>query len=362
MSLYFVKGKGWRYDFTQNGKRYTKTWFTTKKEAKQAEAKRKEVEQNPAIQMITEAIPTDMEFLDLVNRRLDHIKEYNSDRHYTDNIYFARRWCSFWKEMKCEEITVDMVQAFLLKRKKDVSAVTANKDLRALRSLFSFGIKAPRKWISDNPTLGIEFFPVDKKEKYVPPKEDVIKVLDAADQATKDYLWTIICTMGRIGEINRLKWSDVNLDAKHLVLYTRKKKGGHLTPRRIPLNQILFTILSKRFEERDKKKPWVFWHRYWSRNIEDWVEGPYTDRKKIMTTLCAEAGVKYFRYHALRHFGASMLDHDNVPIGTVQRILGHESRLTTEIYLHSIGDSERHAVDCLDRGFAKFSHTDSHTE
>ena len=46
-----------------------------------------------------------------------------------------------------------------------------------------------------------------------------------------------------------------------------------------------------------------------------------------------------------------MLDHDKVPIGTVQRILGHENRLTTEICLHSIGDGERAAVECLDQNF-----------
>jgi len=253
--------------------------------------------------------------------------------------------------MRCDEITVDMVQSFLLKRKRDVSAVTANKELRLLRSLFNFGIKAPRNWISNNPSVGIEFFPVEKKEKYIPPKEDVIKVIALAEPSVKDYLWTITCTMGRMSEINQLKWSDINLDAKYLVLYTRKKKGGHLTPRRISLNKKLFDILSQRYKDRDKDKPWVFWHRYWSRKIGEWVEGPYRDRKKIMTTLCAQAGVTYFRYHALRHFGASMLDHDNVPIGTVQRILGHENRLTTEIYLHSIGEGERVAVDCLDRCF-----------
>lgn len=80
-----------------------------------------------------------------------------------------------------------------------------------------------------------------------------------------------------------------------------------------------------------------------------------------MTTLCTNAGVKYFRYHALRHFGASMLDQANVPIGSIQRILGHENRATTEIYLHSIGDSERRAMDILDENFERFSHTDSHT-
>ncbi|MBF0243250.1 MAG: site-specific integrase [Desulfamplus sp.] len=82
-------------------------------------------------------------------------------------------------------------------------------------------------------------------------------------------------------EISRLEWKDINLDEKHLVLYTRKKKGGHLTPRRIPLNQKLFQILSKMYEERDKNKPWVFWHRYWSRKTGEWVEGTFTDRKRL---------------------------------------------------------------------------------
>ena len=362
MSIYSVKGKGWRYDFTLKGTRHTEAWFKTKREARQAEAKKKEEVQNPELQMIINPIPTDMDLLDLVNRRLDHLKEYCSERHYSDHIYYARRWCSYWGDKKCNELTVDMIQSFLLKRKKDVSAVTANKELRLLRSLFNFGIQAPRNWISNNPSSGIQFFPIEKKEKYVPPKEDVAKVILAAEPAMKDYLWTIICTLGRMGEINRLKWSDVNLKNRYLVLYTRKKRGGHLTPRRIPLNKKLFDVLSKLDESRDRDKPWVFWHRYWSRKKGEFVEGPYIDRKKIMTTLCKKAGVKYFRYHALRHFGASMLDNSNVPIGNVQRILGHENRLTTEIYLHSIGDGERAAVDCLDLNFVELSHTDSHTE
>jgi integrase len=362
MSVYFVKKKGWRYDFTLKGKRYTQSWYKTKKEAKTAEAQKKEEILNPALHLITDPIPTDMDFLELVNRRLDYVQEYCSEQHYLTHISFAKRWCSYWGKKKCDELTMDMIQAFLLKRKRGVSAITANKELRLLRGLFNFGMKAPRNWIEKNPTLGIEFFPIEKREKYVPPKEDVIKVLMAADQETRDYLWTIICTMGRMGEINRLKWTDVNLKSKHLVLYTRKKRGGHLTPRRIPINQKLFDVLERRFNNRTPDKPWVFWHRYWSRKADDWVDGPFIDRKKFMKTLCNKADVTYFRFHALRHFGASLLDNGKVPIGTVQKLLGHENRLTTEIYLHSIGDGERDAVGYLDQSFSDFSHTDSHTK
>jgi integrase len=55
------------------------------------------------------------------------------------------------------------------------------------------------------------------------------------------------------------------------------------------------------------------------------------------------------------------MDGNNVPIGAIQRILGHENRATTEIYLHSIGDMEREAINTFERAREK-SHTDSHTD
>jgi len=123
-----------------------------------------------------------------------------------------------------------------------------------------------------------------------------------------------------------------------VILYTSKKKGGHLTPRKVSMADKLYDLLSRRFENRDKRIPWVFWHRYWDRKKGGWTLGRYKEPKSILRTLCKKAGVQYFRYHALRHFGASLLDQANVPIGSIQRILGHENRATTEIYFHSIGE------------------------
>jgi len=64
----------------------------------------------------------------------------------------------------------------------------------------------------------------------------------------------------------------------------------------------------------------------------------------------------YFRIHPLRNSGASVMDNNHVPIGSIQKILGHENRKTMEIYLHSIGDSERKAMQVY-RRFSKDSHT-----
>lgn len=357
MSVYSVKGKGWRYDFTLKGTRHTEAWFRTKTEAKQAEARRREELAKPKPD--TEKIPTDMAFLELANRRLDHVKSYNSKKYYKDNVYSARRWIERWGHLRCSQITEDMVEDFILERGKG-SAYVANKEIRYLLATFNFGIK--KKLIKKNPVAAMEFLSEDKRMKYVPRQKDIDKMMGGADLHTKDYLWTIRETMGRVSEINRLTWDDVNFDGRYVVLYTRKKKGGHLTPRKVPMTQRLFEILSRRYSERDKSKPWVFWHTYWSSKTGEKKEGPYQDRKRIMKSLCKKADVRYFRFHALRHAGASIMEYNNVPIGSIQRILGHENRTTTEIYLHSVGQAERNAMSIYENA-SQNSHTElSHTK
>lgn len=44
-----------------------------------------------------------------------------------------------------------------------------------------------------------------------------------------------------------------------------------------------------------------------------------------------------------------MLDRGKALIGVIQRILDHQNRSTTEIYLHSIGEADREAIKILDR-------------
>jgi len=344
MSVYFVKGKGkgWRYDFTLNGTRHTKGWFKTKTKAREAETEKRKELKHPQPVPETE---TDMDFLDLVNLRLDHVKAYNSQSHYTNYTYMAKRWAKHWDDMMCSEITPISIQRYLIQR-REVSAYTANQELRCLRASFNYGLR--KKLIIVNPTDGIDFFPVEKRKKHVPSKDDVLKVIEAANPEAQQYLWTIVLTAGRVSEINKLTWDDIDLDRRVVTLWTRKRKGGNRESREVPMIEKLYGILLSRYESRNPKMPWVFWHTYWSRKSSQWVDGPYKDRKTLMSKLCTEAGVHYFRYHALRHMTASILDDLGVPMGAIQRILGHRNRQTTEIYLHSIGEAEREAMNKLE--------------
>ncbi len=84
--------------------------------------------------------------------------------------------------------------------------------------------------------------------------------------------------------------------------------------------------------------------------------GQYGYRKTIIKTLCAKAGVYEFTFHSLRHSGASIMGNNSVPIGAIQKILGHENRSTTEIYLHSIGGMKQEAISVCER-VTQNSHT-----
>lgn len=200
MSIYFVKGRDWyRYDFVQNGVRYSATQFKTKKAARDAEAEKrrelKEQAQNPP------TILTDMGFLDLVNRRLDYVQAYNSESHYSEMKYMAKRWVKEWGKRMAADVTPDMIQKFVLKRSK-VSPHVANKEIRYLKALFNHAKKW--KWLKENPVDGLPFMPVEKRLKYVPEPEDIDKVIAQADPDTQDYLTVIRETMARVSEINRL--------------------------------------------------------------------------------------------------------------------------------------------------------------
>ena len=354
MSSYFKKGKGWRYDFTHMGIRYTETWFKTKKEALRAAAKKKEELSNPPV--IPETM-TDMAFLELINVRLDYVKAYSSEHHYQDYRYMARRWIKNWGKLSCIQISPEIIEKFIIQRSR-VSHYVANKEIRYLRATFNFAVK--KKKINCNPAADVAFLPIEKRIKYTPPVEDIDKVISVAPKDVQDYLWTIRETLGRVSEINLLKWNDVDLQDGYVTLYTRKKSGGHLTPRRIWMTDKLHRILSERYASRKDKHPWVFWHRYFSRKEGCWKEGPFLNRKRIMNTLCAKAGVPYFRYHALRHAGASLMDSINTPIGTIQKILGHENRQTTEIYLHSFNATEKQAIRDYEAARKKVSHEFTH--
>lgn len=308
MSIYSVKGKGFRYDFMLKGEEVHGSMVQNEKGRSGSRGKKKggagksKTGNGGAVTERTSSIgdrgdQNRHNLLDLVNLRLDFISTYKTPSYYDDNRYLFKRLVRRWGRMSVDKITGMEVQKFILERAKQ-GHYAANYDLRLLKALFNHGIQ--HKLLAENPVRNVPFLPVEKRAKYVPPPQDIDKIIALADPDTQDYLWTIRETMGRMGEINRLTWDDVDLKNRTVTLYTRKKQGGHLTPRRVSMTKQLFEVLNHRWAGRDPKVPWVFWHKYRCRKTGEIKTGPYIDRKSFMKTLCERAEVRYFRFHAFR--------------------------------------------------------------
>jgi integrase len=90
----------------------------------------------------------------------------------------------------------------------------------------------------------------------------------------------MVLTAGRMGEINNLKWEDVDFEGSVVTLWTRKRKGGNKEYRYVPMIEKLQIILERRYADRDTDMPWVFWYTSWSKKRGCRLKGPYQDRKK----------------------------------------------------------------------------------
>lgn len=75
---------------------------------------------------------------------------------------------------------------------------------------------------------------------------------------------------------------------------------------------------------------------------------PLTDIKTAWRKLMADADIKDFRFHDLRHDFASRLAMRGVPLFQISRLLGHSDTRTSEKYSHLSPAVERAAIDALE--------------
>lgn len=305
MSVYRHQGR-WRYEFWRGGTRYTGSGYSTENAAIVAqETAKKNVGK------------TNTDFLQLCNSRLDDVKLRRTEKYYKVNQKLLKKLMILWGRKR--EITRKDIELYLMEKAK-TSTFSANNHLRMIKALFNHGVD--REWFSYNPAGKIKYFPVKRSKKYIPTKEDILKVLAKANPKDKAYLLTIIHTLARVGEINALKWEDVK--DGFLVLRTRKAKNSDIKERIVPINAVLKAWL----EKLPKDGEYVFMNKR--------TKTRYDYRDKFLVTLCEKAEVKKFTFHCLRHFAASYLAEQGEPLTSIQELLGHEKATTTDIYLQSL--------------------------
>jgi len=332
--------KKWVYEFQYQGRRYKKEGYKDRASALSAEnEKRKE------LKVKRQKIPIGS-WVDLVTRYLDHCQLYMQKNTWRQKAHVYR---SFIQSLGPKvnppftAITRQMIMDYLSTVHQKKNAKTANRHLRDLNALFS--------WVRDeiagpgfeSPTDKIKKFPEDPYRRYVPPIQDIAKLKLAADRDELDFIETLYHAVGRKSEVTRLTWEDVNFEQKWVCLWTRKRRGGGLEPQYKPMNDTLYGVLKRRWENRDRTDPRVF---------------QFTEKelRYMMADICTRAEIKMpFGFHSIRHFVMSLLnDSGKASTKQLQELAGHKRQTTTEIYLHSLGHPIRDAVALLDENLDVF--------
>lgn len=320
------KQRPWCYEFRRDGKHYRERGFASKKEAQEAEAK---------ALLKAKTATTRLEFSEAVRLRLEYVQAYYP-KTLRDNISRLRRFAS-WEHVDCQDITSEMVRARLIELKNEgMRPAYVNKHFIALKSVFQMQFDDGR--LIRNSCRGVKMLPVEKFIKYIPPAEDIEKVLALADEMGRTYLTVIWRCAARVREINNLTWEDCNFQRRQVRLWTRKKKGGNLTDRLVDMTDRCFAALKKAQWNRNPHSPYVFTNPLMAKKYpEEPARWKYDYRDKFFDRLCRLAGVREMGYHALRHHRASEMADAGMSLPYIKEQLGHEDISTTSLYLQSLG-------------------------
>ncbi|MBQ3171050.1 MAG: tyrosine-type recombinase/integrase [Mailhella sp.] len=260
-------------------------------------------------------------------------------RHLRD---FAK-W--FRHDFEMESLDRQQCNKFLSAIQKEMGNKSANRRKRTLKALWNWH---KEKLGQRNPWREADTLPEEKTMKYVPPKEDVAKVMEFAEVWERDLLLFFLFTGTRRGEALSLKWEDVNWSRKTIQVFTRKRANGNREGRLLPISAGLEDMLRRRKADRVNKL-YVF-------------TNPITDDRykinqgsitKLLPRLCEKAGVMPFGFHALRHyFSCRLAETNQASVPEIGKLLGHQRATTTDIYLSSFAPNMGRLARLIDSTFS----------
>ncbi|MGJ0429736.1 tyrosine-type recombinase/integrase [Methylobacter sp.] len=211
---------------------------------------------------------------------------------------------------------------------------TVNRYLAALNHAFTIAVR-DWEWLETNP--------VSKKARLKEPRGRVrflddserARLLEACKQSSNECLYMCVIlalsTGMRQGELMGLKWSDVNLKDRYIILH--ETKNGER--RRVPLAGHGLELLQNHAKIRRLDTQLVF-------PAVKHKDKPLDLRRPFETAL-KSAGIADFRWHDLRHCTASYLAMNGASLAEIAEILGHKQLNMVKRYSH-LSDSHVSSV------------------
>ncbi|KQV05609.1 MULTISPECIES: site-specific integrase [unclassified Kitasatospora] len=260
-----------------------------------------------------------------------------------------------------ESLSPRDVRLFLAKVTEQSSAATAKEAHKVLRTALTAACRD--ELISRNVAMMVPPPRVVSRESQPWTLDQTLAFLTEArtDPLYAAFMLAIALGMRR-GEIIGLRWSDVNLDNRSLVvseqlhrvdgaLYADSTKNGKRRP--IPLPRIAVVALRwQRLRQEATRQAagakWVETGYIFTTRTGRPVEP--TNVYRSFRRIAADAKVPVVRLHDARHGTATLLVASGVSPRVVMEILGHSQiGLTMNVYTHVTQDTQRDALANMDR-------------
>ena len=244
-----------------------------------------------------------------------------------DRVRLVLWWEKQLSNTLLSDITPDLIRE-KLKSKKSQAPATYNKHLAVLSAILDFASLQQEddditdQYISHNPCKDVRSLKVDNKRVRYLSDEEKPRLLKAAKAiGGRFYLKVLMAlTTGmRKGELDSLRWSDIDFERGLALLHDTKNGNARHTP-------IPDVTLSEMKRFREVGSTLLF-----PSTINP--DKPFDYRKQWSACLKA-ANITNFRWHDMRHDTASTLARDGKTLKEIAEILGHKSLASTDRYTH----------------------------
>jgi integrase/recombinase XerC len=221
---------------------------------------------------------------------------------------------------------------------KEISAVTANIYIRTIRAAFRLAVEW--RLIELNPAKSCKLIRVPQKEPVFLTRKDIDTLFkNISDPIFRSLIIFALCSGMRVGELCNLRWEDLDFENRIIRIRNRdlfSVKGGH--PRTIPMHIFIY----REFNSLKHNSGHIFL------NTKGLPQSPKNAGRRFKIYVRKSGLSDEVHFHSLRHTCASLLLQEKTPIYEVQKLLGHKSISTTQIYAHLENEHLRQSLDRLD--------------
>jgi integrase len=325
VSLYKRGGVFWSY-ISMDGVRHSQSTGTGNRRRAETIEQRFKEELNLKRHHVAEPAPH-MTFGELAARFL---AEGDAKPWHTDRLKLL---LPYWSEIPIGRIHKGLTADYRKRRhaEKKVTDTTINRDLEALRHILFWA--ADEGFLLGNPLARMRMVPERRKPRAVLALPDEALLLKGAATHLRSIIIAAIDTGMRRGELLHQRWEHIDW-ARKLLFVTRSKTAGG-EGREIPFTERLASLLLA--ERREEGLVFTY-------------EGnPIVQIKTAWKTAIRHAGIRYCRFHDLRHSFNTRLMEAGVMQEVRKALMGHSSgEDVNSIYTHVELPMKREAIRKLE--------------